>query len=106
MSHLLPRHRGQPPSRQPIDIEYINESADRGELGGLGEGAPLAISLLLIKIRCLLLLPLIVPKLKLIACKSEKKIVISFEEFEAEGHSKAPCAGRGPGLCACVCVLM
>lgn len=69
----------------------------------MGEGAPLAISLLLIKIRCLLLLPLIVPKLKLIACKSEKKIVISFEEFEAEGHSKAPCAGRGPGLCACVC---
>lgn len=74
---------------------------------------PLAISLLLIKIRCLLLLPLIVPKLKLIACKSEKKTVIRFGEFEAEGHSRAYqqglrvlcCAVGGLDLltCACVC---
>lgn len=53
------------------------------------EGVPLAISLLLIKIRCLLLMPLIVPKLKLITCKSEKKNVISFGAFEAEGLSRA-----------------
>lgn len=67
----------------------------------------------LIKIRCLLLLPLIVPKLKLITGKSElkkKKIVISFGEFEAEGHSRVSAGPEGTGLCSeqtwlltCVC---
>lgn len=69
---------------------------------------PLAIPLLLIKIRYLLLLPLIVPKLKLITCKSEKNI-ISFGEFEAAGHSGARplgwralgCTGRAPCLAVC-----
>lgn len=50
--------------------------------GGSGLGA-LDTSLHLIRIRCLLPLPLIVPKLKLITFKLEKKSVISFGEFEA-----------------------
>ena len=104
-SYLLPRHKGHP-------FKSINESAWRL---GPGEGAPLAISLPLIKIRCLLLLSLIVPKLKLITCKSErkKKIVISFMNLRLWGHSRAcqqgqrvqVCAGRAPAhMCVCVCV--
>lgn len=102
-----------PQTQRPPPSKSINESAWRL---GPGEGAPLAISLSLIKIRCLLLLSLIVPKLKLITCKSEKKkkIVISFINLRLWGHSRAcqqgqrmqVCAGRGPThVCfVCVCV--
>lgn len=59
-----------PPPKTDRKYKFIYMEAKPGRLG---MGVPLAISLLLIKIRCLLLLPLIAPKLKLIPGKSGKK---------------------------------
>lgn len=79
---------------------------------GPGEGGPLAISLPLIKIRCLLLLSNC-PQIKTNHLQIRKKnIVVSFMSLRLCGHSRAcqqgqrvqVCAGRWPAHMRCVCV--